>query len=619
MNIRLSQVRIENFRSIRHADVKLGQHSVMFGMNDSGKSNFLLALDFALNNKYISDKDVFRSGSVEYSTNTTVVVDLKFIPMSDDGVESETFNDMWGLHLGENVQIDENGKEFFAFRTKFEYDADRGDYRKERVCINVWDENIVEGKMIGGRTLSAFELVYLGAQRDIAFDIRDKTSMWSKQLSKIKMNEDAKESIENSLKQLSDEIMAESPFLQRATENLSVSTNIEDSKIDIHPITRTVEEIYKGLDIYVTQDASSAIPISNMGSGTRSRAVFASLKTVVNEKIAHATESPFFPIIALEEPEAHIHPQAQRKLIGDFSSMQGQRIITTHSPFILSSSNIDDLVYVNMKSAETQFSSLSELKLDDDEMTKVRRMVIDTNGEILFARLVILAEGDTERLALPIFFNSYFGCNPHEMGITITGIHGQGNYLPFLKVLDNIGVVWCIFSDGEQDVIKNLIRTMQTLHDKSEAPDLNEYENIIILDNSNNYEQYLVDSGYADEILDAINDYEGKTHENAPTFVEKFSEKTMLQPNASKCEQCREFVWVKANKTFCCDYGKKQALLACMTNKNKVKYAIPIAKKICMISENTRRHPPKIKILFERVKGYIGGTNEFIREAETGS
>jgi len=579
----------------------------MFGANDSGKSNFLLALALAFSNKNITEKDVFHSQDSVYNTDTNVVIDLKFIPVDNNGVRAETFDDVWGLHLGENILTDENDKDYFAFRTKFSYDSDRDDYRKERLRIDSWNNgNIVEGKNIGSRTLSAFEFIYLDAHRDISSDIRDKASTWSKQLSKLKMPEDAKADIESSLETLSSKIMEESPFLQQASIDLSASTNTEDSIVDIHPITRTVDEIYKGLDIYITQDASSAIPISNMGAGTRSRAVFASLKTVISEKIANATDSPFYCITAFEEPEAHIHPQSQRKLVDDFAQIQGQRIITTHSPYILSSSNVKDLIYVAMQSAETRFSSLSGLNLQPDELSKIKRMVIDTYGEILFAKIVTLAEGATERLALPVFFKSYFNYAPYEMGVSITGIDGHGNYEPFLKVFETIGVEWFVFSDGEPKIVNALATSIKKMKGLPVEPDLAQYDNIIILDSPYNYEKYLVNMGYDDEIINAINEYEGPSHVNAPSYFERFSKREFSQPTAPKCEGCNKIIWIRTQRTFCCDVGKKQALVACM-EKEKLKYALPIAQKICAISDNGRRYPPKIKLLLERISGCIGG------------
>ena len=616
MDIQLCQVRIENLRSIKSADVKLNSFSVMFGMNDSGKSNFLLAIELALGNKYITEKDVFRSETIGFKFDTSVIIDLKFIPVDANLNRLETFNDLWGLYLGDSIAT-EIDNEYFAFRTKFTFDSDKNNYRRERLLLSWDDTGVKESKLIGSRILSAFEFIYLDAQRDISADLRDKASLWSKEVAKMEMPLNAKREIEASLTTLGAQIMKKSPFLTQAATDLSISTNNIKSNIAIHPITRTVDEIYKGLDIYVSGSGSSEISIANMGSGTRSRAVLSTLRTVINTKMAYADKmaAPFFAIIAFEEPEVHIHPQAQRRLIHDFNNINSQRIITTHSPYVLSSSNIQDLIYVALENAQTRFSPLSNLGLDKEELDKVKRLVIDTHGEILFAKLVVFAEGDTERLALPIFFKERFKYEPYELGISIVGTGGEGNFSTFARIFKSIDVSWFIFCDG--DVKKKLVAHLKKLEKTEGELDVTQYPNVIILDEPYNYEEYLVNrkyvknddgiyidkenDGYMSEIIESINEYEPKPYAKLPEF--EFFAKKDHQTNCTKCDIP---VWNDASEGFCCHDGKKQALIACMEKKkNKTKYAIPIAIKICTSYTDIRKYPPKIKHLFDEINKYV--------------
>ena len=228
---------------------------------------------------------------------------------------------------------------------------------------------------------------------------------------------------------------------------MASATNIKNTSVTIDPVTRSVDELYKGLDIFILQNDSSSIPISNLGLGTRSRAVFASLKTIINKKIDEAKETPYFCLIAFEEPESHIHPHSQRELVKDFSGIRGQRIATTHSPYILSSSKLKNLIHVSMRKAETHFSPLADILLLPEALRHIERFVLNTRGELLFANVVILSEGETEEQALPVFFKEYFGCEPYELGVSFTGVGGK-NYLPFLRMFECIGTNWLIFSDG---------------------------------------------------------------------------------------------------------------------------------------------------------------------------
>ena len=46
-------------------------------------------------------------------------------------------------------------------------------------------------------------------------------------------------------------------------------------------------------------------------------------------------EKPFFPVVAVEEPESHLHPNAQRTLYQQMrKDPLGQLIISTHSPYL---------------------------------------------------------------------------------------------------------------------------------------------------------------------------------------------------------------------------------------------------------------------------------------------
>ena len=415
MNIALKNVRIQNYRSIKDITLDLSDFSVLFGMNDCGKSNVVSALKLGLGNASIEKTDIHSSPKHPFSDETSIYIDLMFVPTDAAGKQTSAFNEAWGFQLGTNIMSDSTGNECFAYRSEYSFDDEREDYVRERKVITEWsDEKIVVGTPIGYKTLSAFDFILIDAQRDIASDIRDRTSVWSRQISKIKLSREAKSEIEAQLSLLSDKILEESPFLQSVARDLASATN-KNSTIQISPITRNVDELYKGLDIYVAQEEANSFPIANLGLGTRSRAVFTSIKSIINARVSLSGEVPYYCMVAFEEPEAHIHPNAQKQLVKDFSGIKGQKIVTTHSPYLLISTRLNSLLHISMADGETICTPFSELSLEPEELRQIERYVLSSRGEILFSEAVILAEGETEEQALPIFIKEYFG----KMRITL--------------------------------------------------------------------------------------------------------------------------------------------------------------------------------------------------------
>lgn len=610
MNISLHEAHIQNYRSINDLFVKLSDFSVLFGMNDSGKSNIVHALKIGLGNVSIDLTDIYSSPQNPFNTTKSVIVDLLFVPMDESKKRAQRFNDSWGLHLGVNVMSDENDNEFFAFRTEYSYDPDREEYIRERKNITEWSHvRIVPGSSIGYKTLAAFDMVLIDAQRDIAADIRDKNSIWSKQISKIKLSPDAKLEIENSLSLLSARILSESPFLQQVASDLSTTMNSRNSNIQISPITRNVEEIYKGLDIYVSQEASEAFPIANLGLGTRSRAVFSAMKSIINARIATSPENPYYCMIAFEEPEAHVHPNSQKQLVRDFMSIKGQKIITTHSPYLLMSSALSDLIHVSLREAQSWCTPISTLPLQKEELRQVERYVVSSRGEVLFSEIIILAEGETEEQALNIFFKTYFGKDSFNLGVSIIGVGGK-NYLPFLRILKAIKAKWFIFSDGESAAITDLKRVMKKLESLDDLPDLSIYPNIFILDNSNDFETYLLENNYDTEIIAAINQIECSEEEREglpffDAFIEKHhGESLSPRSTGTVCVSCGQPIKDKPLRDYLSEGGHRRALCDCM-KAGKAKYAASIAQTICNECPAERKCPPKIKELFDAVKPFL--------------
>ena len=89
------------------------------------------------------------------------------------------------------------------------------------------------------------------------------------------------------------------------------------------PFTKKLRDLNKGIKINYSQ-----FSIEYHGMGTRSWSSLLILKAFIlqNMKLAHDSQVAYYPIIAIEEPESHLHPNAQKKLYSQINNIIGQKI-----------------------------------------------------------------------------------------------------------------------------------------------------------------------------------------------------------------------------------------------------------------------------------------------------
>lgn len=107
----------------------------------------------------------------------------------------------------------------------------------------------------------------------------------------------------------------------------------------------------------------------------------------------------------IEEIEAHIHPQAQMKVIESLqnriNNTKTQLIITTHSPNLASKVKLENLIICDWWNAFPMWESYTELKKEDYRF--LERFLDVTKSNLFFSKWVILVEWWAEEIILPTF------------------------------------------------------------------------------------------------------------------------------------------------------------------------------------------------------------------------
>lgn len=258
----------------------------------------------------------------------------------------------------------------------------------------------------------------------VAFDPKAEPPLDPKTLSVLGLGDYAtflfgdSEGIKEARKKLNDEFLKPLSF---ANDLLNARIAVSGSRDDAVRLRQLLEKLELAL---IASENADAAHTRGLGSNN--------LLFMACELLLLAAESDGFPLLLIEEPEAHLHPQRQLRLMAFLQEQaakarsdgqQIQIIVTTHSPNLASDIHLENLVLIEGGRAFPMGPEHTELSASDYRF--LERFLDVTKANLFFARAVMIVEGDSETILLPVIAR-LIGRDFHHYGVSVVNVGGVG-------------------------------------------------------------------------------------------------------------------------------------------------------------------------------------------------
>ena len=189
---------------------------------------------------------------------------------------------------------------------------------------------------------------FLSALRDASEEFSSRSQFWGRLLKAVEISPDERRALDQAIDELNARLLAADPRVAETVERLkeiqAVVAQGAAADVSIRALPMRVWELLARSEIVIKGETGAPwLPLDRHGQGVKSLSVIYLFNAFVQRLLKESYSEQSVPIVAIEEPEVHLHPQAVRALWTQIAAMPGQKIIATHSPYFMQYVPIQDI------------------------------------------------------------------------------------------------------------------------------------------------------------------------------------------------------------------------------------------------------------------------------------
>jgi len=545
--MQITKLEIKNYRGIEDLTIKLDSTTVLIGENNTGKTTVLHALRACLQTIRSSGRSqVFDEFDFHLDSESADPALAK--PIELTVTFEEINNEEWSEEIEQKLGGDAGIISFIGpneiarvqLRVTSEYSQATQEIETGFDFLDA-DGNPLPDR--NRRKLSSLQqirpLFYLSALRDAGREFSRTAQFWSPFVKSSQITPDKKQEIEEQLLEINNSIIEAHGTFKKVQDHLSKVQQLvsvgEKNIVSVDAIPARIFDMLSRTQVNIASATGAKLPIGRHGEGTQSLSVLMLFDAYLQSDLSKASGGPEVkPVVALEEPEAHLHPAAVRSLWQTIEKIDGQKIIATHSGDLLSEVEVFSIRRLYRYEGSVRIGKIPNDLFYPDQLRMFDHWVRRTRGELFFARTWLLVEGATEVIILS------GAAKVLEVDLEKNGVRliefSQSNVTILIQAANALGIAWHVFTDSDPEGVK-----YKTAAEKELSNTYKNRRHITALPAHDDMEPYLYKNGFS-EIYEANISEQKRKRLTIDESDSNYPDKIVKCLNASKPEMAHKIV-----------------------------------------------------------------------------